>query len=179
MRHLAWLLLGTAFVADAGAVRGVPPSLDAAYAATPFKCLDTKLAIDAARVNDDYCDCADGTDEPGTSACANGRFYCVNKQYRGKYVPSSLVNDGVCDCCDGSDEYASRAGCQNTCEADGAAWREAHAAAIKKAEEGALLRKQYAAEGAKARAERNAKVAANTVALEKATAVRDAAEEVS
>eukprot|EP01084_Bolivina_argentea_P211614 359942_1 len=43
-------------------------------------------------VNDDYCDCiGSGDDEPGTSACNNGLFYCNNIGYRGKYVYSSLV----------------------------------------------------------------------------------------
>ena len=40
-------------------------------------------------VNDDYCDCQDGSDEPGTSACPNGSFYCVNKQFKGSFVIQS------------------------------------------------------------------------------------------
>jgi hypothetical protein len=42
-----------------------------------FVCFHTKEEIDFSRVNDDFCDCLfDGSDEPGTSACQNGRFYC-------------------------------------------------------------------------------------------------------
>ena len=57
------------------------------------------------RLNDDYCDCTDGSDEPSTSACAalGSTFQC--KYGGGKSIPSSRVNDGVCDCCQGEDEY--------------------------------------------------------------------------
>lgn len=42
-----------------------------------FFCMSTGKAIPLNRVNDDYCDCVeDGTDEPETNACENGRFYC-------------------------------------------------------------------------------------------------------
>ncbi|XP_071940888.1 uncharacterized protein [Antedon mediterranea] len=42
-----------------------------------FQCFVDGKTVPWASVNDDYCDCTkDGSDEPGTSACSNGRFYC-------------------------------------------------------------------------------------------------------
>ncbi|KAJ8921544.1 hypothetical protein NQ315_003164 [Exocentrus adspersus] len=73
-----------------------------------FTCIKSLEIIDFGKVNDDYCDCLDGTDEPGTSACPNGRFFCTNQADVSNFkksVPSSKVNDGLCDCCDGSDEW--------------------------------------------------------------------------
>ena len=63
-----------AFAAAAAPVRGVPRSAEGLYASKDgrFTCLDKSRVIDAAQVNDDYCDCPDGSDEPGTSACVNG-----------------------------------------------------------------------------------------------------------
>ncbi|KAJ8965406.1 hypothetical protein NQ314_004158 [Rhamnusium bicolor] len=70
--------------------------------------LEAQKKIDFKKINDNYCDCLDGSDEPGTNACSNGIFYCtdqvVTKRFS-KSVPSSKVNDGICDCCDGSDEW--------------------------------------------------------------------------
>lgn len=75
-----------------------------------FQCLQSKELIEKDLVNDDYCDCSDGSDEPSTSACShlpNSRFYCKagSCNQPGEHsIPSSRVNDGICDCCDGSDE---------------------------------------------------------------------------
>lgn len=73
-----------------------------------FTCIRSLEVIDFQKVNDNYCDCLDGSDEPGTSACPNGLFFCANqvdlKNFK-KAVHSSMVNDGLCDCCDGSDEW--------------------------------------------------------------------------
>jgi hypothetical protein len=71
-----------------------------------FTCKDGSAIVSQSYVNDDFCDCADGTDEPGTAACAGRQqkstgFACVGET---RIIYSSMVNDGVCDCCDGSDE---------------------------------------------------------------------------
>lgn len=91
-------------------------------------------------VNDDYCDCPDGSDEPGTSACEgkpHAYFYCRNDGHIPARILSSRVNDGICGelkvglnsltpdeaCCDGSDEWASGA-CPNRCAAIAKEYKE-------------------------------------------------------
>lgn len=61
-----------------------------------FSCLTSGKQITWDKVNDDFCDCpSDGSDEPSTAACMNGRFFCSTvKQGFPEYVPSSFVNDG-------------------------------------------------------------------------------------
>ncbi|XP_070505659.1 uncharacterized protein [Chironomus tepperi] len=77
-----------------------------------FKCLNSPdEEISFSKINDDYCDCSDGTDETSTNACNNGKFYCT-KQLRHKtgrgqdvFIPTSRINDKICDCADCSDEF--------------------------------------------------------------------------
>jgi protein kinase C substrate 80K-H len=103
---------------------GVDPALKHLYASSSsaFVCDGNAKTIPLSRVNDEYCDCDDGSDEPGTSACAWRResrgFYCVNAGATPLTVPASRVDDGVCDCCDGSDETTNgwkKIECENTC----------------------------------------------------------------
>uniref|UniRef100_A0A4W4EHR6 Glucosidase 2 subunit beta n=1 Tax=Electrophorus electricus TaxID=8005 RepID=A0A4W4EHR6_ELEEL len=77
--------------------RGVPITKRQFYDENlPFTCLDGSRTIPFDRVNDDYCDCKDGSDEPGTSACPNGNFHCTNAGFRPTFIPSSRINDGIC-----------------------------------------------------------------------------------
>jgi hypothetical protein len=192
MRLVLLLSLSASLLASSAAgasapVAGVPASLASAYAGVSgqFSCLDGSRRVPVAAVNDDYCDCADGSDEPGTSACARGRFFCPQKGARSKYVASSLVGDGHCDCCDGADEAAAAAAnsrplgavCKDTCFADGASAREARAAAIARAEEGAVVRAERVAAAAAARATLTSRVAALRVTQGEKAAAKAAADE--
>lgn len=62
------------------AMFGVSPEKAAHYQQKmEFRCLDGNKKFPMTFVNDDYCDCDDGSDEPGTSACPNGRFgFCIS-----------------------------------------------------------------------------------------------------
>jgi len=110
-----FLAISISFSASRRVIAGVSPEYRDFYRpAKDFRCHKSRIQIPFARVNDDYCDCSDGSDEPGTSACAPlGRFYCQNKGYIGGFIPSSFVNDGICDCCDGEEETKIR--CENSC----------------------------------------------------------------
>ncbi|ERN14004.1 glucosidase 2 subunit beta [Amborella trichopoda] len=81
-------------------------------------CRDKSKFFSRDRINDGFCDCTDGTDEPGTSACPEGKFYCRNVGGTPLLLFSSRVNDHICDCCDGSDEYDGKIICMNTCFKD-------------------------------------------------------------
>jgi len=125
---LAGALIAALFAQSAANAtpRGVDPEHAAVYAGERFGCVQLAqprdfITFDRAVINDDYCDCLDGSDEPGTSACANGHFFCENRGgAKSAVIPSSFVNDGVCDCCDGSDEYEGRVACENRCAAEAA-----------------------------------------------------------
>ncbi|CAJ2645715.1 unnamed protein product [Trifolium pratense] len=95
---------------------GVHPLDEKYYSSQFIKCKDGSKSFSRDhRLNDNFCDCSDGTDEPGTSACPAGKFYCRNLGSKPQFIVSSHVNDRFCDCCDGSDEYDGTIHCPNTC----------------------------------------------------------------
>ncbi|KAG3109510.1 hypothetical protein PI124_g13228 [Phytophthora idaei] len=104
-------------------IRGVAPSDQVTYLSPEFSCVvggrDTNLPI--SRVNDEFCDCDDGQDEPGTAACSyliNAQFHCENDGFFPGKIHTSRIHDGICDCCDGSDEAIDgNSPCPNTCAA--------------------------------------------------------------
>ncbi|XP_010506062.1 PREDICTED: glucosidase 2 subunit beta-like [Camelina sativa] len=112
---LCSLLAFVVSVASTSPLVGVHPLDEKYFESDIIRCKDGSKSFHRDRLNDNFCDCLDGTDEPGTSACPNGKFYCRNIGSSPKFVYSSRVNDGICDCCDGSDEYESSIGCPNTC----------------------------------------------------------------
>ncbi|XP_012732366.1 glucosidase 2 subunit beta isoform X2 [Fundulus heteroclitus] len=144
---IAAALLWAAFV-ESRKIRGISSSYKRFYRERKsFLCIDGSKMIPFEQVNDDYCDCADGSDEPGTSACPRGRFYCTNLGFRPHYIPSSRVNDGICDCCDASDEYNSHVRCQNTCWNLGQKERAYVEGQMKTLDEGLRLKQQLIEEG--------------------------------
>ncbi|KAG0318695.1 hypothetical protein BGZ97_003412 [Linnemannia gamsii] len=134
------------------AARGVSPSNAKLYvpdSVNNWSCLDGSKTIPFSAVNDDYCDCIDGSDEPGTSACGTGQFYCANIGHTPSNIKTSRVNDGVCDeeCCDGSDEYDGQTHCPNVCEEVGAKAREENDRIQSIQNEGARLRRGFIKHG--------------------------------
>lgn len=107
-----------------------------------IKCKDGSKKFTKAQLNDDFCDCPDGSDEPGTSACPSAKFYCKNAGHTPLQIYSSRVNDGICDCCDGSDEYDGKVKCPNTCWEVGRVARDKLKKKIATFQEGITVRKK-------------------------------------
>lgn len=128
-------------------VRGIPKYDWSNYASTHFSC-DQGTKIERKMFNDDFCDCEDGSDEPGTSACADkGTLFFCHDGGQDSSVYTSQVNDGVCDCCDGSDEYdppGKKSQCIDTCSQYD---KDAYSRAVQKFKEGAMKLPEYLAKG--------------------------------
>lgn len=107
-----------------------------------IRCKDGSKKFTKSQLNDDFCDCPDASDEPGTSACPNGQFHCNNAGHIPLLLYSSRVNDGICDCCDGSDEYDGKIKCSNTCWVAGKVARDKLKKKIAVYQEGLVLRRQ-------------------------------------
>ncbi|RFU78170.1 kinase c substrate 80k-h [Trichoderma arundinaceum] len=178
-------------VAAAGSVpRGVGPEYIAHYQSKDvFSCIaNPSITISLDRVNDNTCDCPDGSDEPGTAACAfidplspeqpligssSGTtnathalpgFRCANKGHIGTYIPFSYVNDGICDydvCCDGTDEYGGVNGvkCENRCGEIGKEYRRLAEERRKNVEKAGIKKKEMLKEAAALRQNAEARVA--------------------
>jgi len=125
-----------------------------------FPCADGSRSIPATAVNDNYCDCGDGSDEPGTGACAGTasvHFACENRPSTRRLLYLSRVGDGVCDCCDGTDEASAATGrpdlCPNTCEEEAVVKRAEREQKRRQVSDGlAALREAQDAAGKKAAA---------------------------
>ncbi|RMY85601.1 hypothetical protein D0864_07267 [Hortaea werneckii] len=165
---------------EGGRPRGVSPEFAKFYKdPKTFTCISNpSLSFPIGRVNDDYCDCPDGSDEPGTAACAHisplsphtppdnagnaaanttaalPGFYCKNKGHLPSYVPFTAVNDGICDyelCCDGSEEWGGITTCPNKCDEIGKEWREIDEARQKSLGNAGKKRKELVTEAGKLR----------------------------
>ncbi|KAL5606496.1 hypothetical protein BROUX41_002902 [Berkeleyomyces rouxiae] len=158
MKTLAVFASTAGLISAASASKGLPRGVGPEYAQhysskDSFACINyPDIKINPTQVNDNSCDCPDGSDEPGTAACAKldvlsppqplpdaasgttqttnalPGFWCANSGHIGSYVPFMFVNDGVCDydlCCDGSEEWSGAGGvkCPNKCAEIGKEFR--------------------------------------------------------
>ncbi|PWN33159.1 uncharacterized protein FA14DRAFT_155858 [Meira miltonrushii] len=155
---LVWTALSLHAIDGVNAdIRGVSPEDAHLYSVAQtgkgtWKCLQSGEEIPASSINDDYCDCKDGSDEPGTSACANSSFHCTNVGHIPSKILSSRVNDGICDpeCCDGSDEYDGKVHCPNVCEKIGKQYRKAKQESENIRRAGSKIREKYIHDRSKA-----------------------------
>lgn len=141
--------------------RGVSLSRAALYnPSKDFTCFDGSLTVPFIQVNDDYCDCPDASDEPGTAACPHGFFHCTNAGHKPLNIASSRVNDGICDCCDGTDEYANKnINCPKNCNELGRTAREEAQKRAELLKAGKQLRAELSEQGIQLKQEMKEKLA--------------------
>ena len=152
--------LTCAFYLDACAARADQAKYTAS---STFTCFDGSASFPSSQVNDDYCDCADSSDEPGTSACPASTFFCANKGASSQLLPPSRVNDLICDCCDGSDEWAGHkegeGGCPNVCAELGRSLHQHVLDEIAATDAGLQVRQRLINEATQLKAEKESKKA--------------------
>merc|ERR1712172_124393 len=142
MKSIILIVISALCVSESLRPRGVPPDMANFYDPNSnFHCLD-------------------GSEEPGTSACPTGKFYCAQRGFKPFLIPSSRVNDGICDCCDGADEWAQVTGtpCQNNCDELGAADRVERERLEQLVQEGLRMKAELAAKGLTARKEKEVEI---------------------
>mmetsp|Transcript_4855 Transcript_4855/g.8838 ORF Transcript_4855/g.8838 Transcript_4855/m.8838 type:complete len:518 (+) Transcript_4855:140-1693(+) len=159
-------------------LRGVNPKDIDLYSGSSFSCLDGSKSIERTMVNDDYCDCDDGSDEPGTSACKQGTFFCQNQFSEAITVPSSRVNDGLCDCCDGSDEWEDASLCPDTCKQQAMQRYQQQIDRLNTIREGVKALKQLKEEGSTTRADKQKELDHAKQQKDQAQQLRDQARKV-
>lgn len=146
--------------------------------ASRFTCFDGSLSIPFTYINDDYCDCQDSSDEPGTSACPNGTFHCQNIGHKSRDIPSSRVNDGICDCCDGTDEYQSKTQCADVCYEMGRAAREHAEKLAEILKQGSTIREQLVVKGKQLKEEKKARLEQLSREEQEAEAIKEEKDEL-
>ncbi|KAK4149329.1 glucosidase II beta subunit-like protein-domain-containing protein [Chaetomidium leptoderma] len=185
------------FAAADSLPRGVGPEFAKFYTSkSTFTCIgNPSITLQSSQVNDNSCDCPDGSDEPGTAACSHidtlspeqplpgsitgttnatnalPGFWCANSGHVGTYIPFMYVNDGVCDhelCCDGSDEFAHVGGvqCEDRCDAIGKEHRRLEEERRQSKERSAKRRRTMVKEARELRRRVEAKVVALKAELE-------------
>ncbi|CAN8098126.1 unnamed protein product [Discula destructiva] len=177
-------------VARSALPRGVGPEFAKFFSTqdNSFTCIGhPSVIIKSSQINDNSCDCPDGSDEPGTAACSSldplspsqplpasltgstnttnvlPGFWCENAGHIGNYVPFVFVNDGACDydlCCDGSEEYSQVGGikCENRCDSIGKEHRKLEETRKAAKEKAAKRRRTMAKEARELRRRVEAKI---------------------
>ncbi|CAO3615221.1 unnamed protein product [Cunninghamella echinulata] len=118
-------------------IKGVSPEKQSLYnpnSQQQWTCLDGSLTIPYSNINDDYCDCPDGS---------------MNLGHLPAYIKSWAVNDGVCACCDGSDESNGLINCPNRCKEVSKEYQKVQSEIRKLTEEGYAAKKKLMEEAKK------------------------------
>ncbi|CAL1129045.1 unnamed protein product [Cladocopium goreaui] len=157
---MRWTLLGALVGSPAAMIRGVAPEMQGQYA-QGLRCNGQEVAASA--INDNYCDCEDGSDEPGTGACSGQEgtlFHCANVGSTPRLVYASRVGDGICDCCDGSDEdhQVTAAKCSNTCKEEGERSRAEREAKLKDLRAGLQVKTETISQAKQQKQEKEAEI---------------------